>query len=214
MFTLYELFRHSHLEWAIYAAILSYGIGKILSSQRTRRFYLLYSLGNFLSMALLLPLVNLSPYRPVFETQGSSIWPFFLLFTVNNCAWLFAAYREKWTLGMSYAMYYLSFITLLKTALVPFFKLEASIPRGTYALLDILHIVLLSLTLTFAIRFFQNCPITPSPKKLPCIYGSIFIIPWAIVVVFTLFVTGVPIFWQNQQPILAGTLALLLPIVY
>ncbi|MEE3377699.1 MAG: hypothetical protein VZR35_04400, partial [Lachnospiraceae bacterium] len=82
MLTLYEFFRHSHLEWAIYTLILSVGLMRLFLSEGVGRRTFLFVPGSTLAAALVMPLVDLIPFTPVFASQGTVIWAFYLLFLV------------------------------------------------------------------------------------------------------------------------------------
>jgi hypothetical protein len=112
MQTAYELFRHLHLEWALYAGILSLGLGRFFSEEAPGRREILFVPGCILTCALAMPLVNLLPFRPVFSSQGSAIRALYLLFFVIMLVWTALCYPGRVRNGTAYTIYYVLFIIL------------------------------------------------------------------------------------------------------
>ena len=214
MFVFYHLFRQLHTEWAVYSAILAWALFLLVGPEGKARLAPLYALGNFLTIAVILPLVDRIPYTPLFSTQGSSIWIFYLLFLANCTIWLALCFRHRLAQGLLTCLYDLSFIVLAKFAFSPFYSMEESLGPTVYAIWDMVHLLVLSMALILLAQLFLRVRLDFNLGPLPRIYGAIFLIPWTIVLIFTLLVSGNAFLWSHAQQILAATLVLLLPLIY
>lgn len=214
MQTVYELFRHLHLEWTIYTGILAFGLSRIFRSEGVFRKAALFIPGSLITCALLMPLVNLIPYTPVFASQGSSIWPCYLLFAANMTVWLAVCFREKVLNGLTYALYYLLLIVLVKGALVPLYNAETSLSRSLYIGLDIATILLLTAMLILVTVLFYRYRIVIEQGNAGSYYRLVFVIPIIFLITYSLFVSGSAFFQIHLQPIISGVLAFILPLVY
>jgi signal transduction histidine kinase len=214
MQTAYELFRHLHLEWALYAGILSLGLGRFFSEETPGRREILFVPGCVITCALAMPLVNLLPFRPVFSSQGSAIWALYLLFFVIMLVWTAVCCPGHVRTGAAYTTYYLLFIILFKGAMAPFYAAEPALDHVFYALVDMATILVLCGMLFLMTVLFGRSRLMIRHSDAPGYYNLAVLIPFLIIVVFSLIVSGHSFFTENTQPILSGCLALLLPLIY
>lgn len=214
MQTAYELFRHLHIEWAIYAGILSFGLRRCFQQEDTGRRTAFFIPGCVLTCALAMPLINYLPFRPVFSSQGSSIWALYLLFFITMMVWTALCYPGQVQSGTAYTIYYLLFIILFKGAMASFYAAEPSLDRGFYALTDVLTILVLCGMLFLMTVLFDRFQLMIRHSDAPNYYNLSVLIPFLIIVVFSLIVSGNSFFMENTQPVLSGCLALLLPLIY
>lgn len=214
MQTAYELFRHFHFEWAIYAGILSLGLRRIFMEEAPGRRDIFFVPGCVLTCSLIMPLANLLPFRPVFSTQGSAIWALYLLFFVTMLAWTAFCYPGRIRIGAAYSIYYLLFIILFKGAMAPFYAAESALDHVFYALVDMLTILVLCGMLFLITLLFGRFQLMIRHSDAPGYYNLAVLIPFLIIIVFSLIVSGNSFFVENTQPILSGCLALLLPLIY
>ncbi len=214
MLTLYEFFRHTHLEWAIYTLILSVGLMRLFLSEGGGRRTFLFVPGSTLAAALVMPLVDLIPFTPVFASQGTVIWAFYLLFLVNFAVFIGLCFPNRLKAGLGYVLYYLLFIVLVKGALVPLYSSENAIDHVLYAVLDIGTILLLgAFLLLFTVLFFRfRIKVGQSIEN--GYFNRIFLMPAVFLITFSLFVSGSSFFQDYIQPILCAVLAFILPLFY
>ena len=214
MITVYELFRHLHCEWALYAGILSLGLGRCFRTELRGKRHALFVPGCVLTCALIMPLVNLLPFRPVFSSQGSSIWALYLLFFTAVLLWTVLCYPDRIRNGAAYTIYYLLFIILFKGAFAPFYAAEPSLDHVLYALADMAAILVLCGLLFLMTLLFGRFQLMIRHSDAPGYYSLAVLIPFLIIVVFSLIVSGHSFFLENTQPVLSGCLALVLPLIY
>ena len=214
MLTVYEFFRHYHFEWTIYTLILAIGLRRLFLSEASYKRASLFVPGSTLTAALIMPLVNLIPFTPVFASQGSVIWAFYLLFLAVFAGWTAFCFRGRLRAGFGYALYYLLFIVMFKGALVPLYAGEPAIDHTLYALIDVGTILLLAVMLFLFTELFFRFRIAIGRSIETGYYRRIFFIPAAFLVTFSLFVSGSRFFQDYIHPILCAVLALLLPMLY
>ena len=214
MQTVYELFRHLHLEWALYTGILAAGLGRIFRSEGFFPRASFFVPGSMLTAALLMPLLNHIPFTPVFASQGSVIWPIYLLFLGNAALWLAVCFRGKVFSGLCYTLYYLLLIVLVKGALIPLYSVELSLSPALYMWLDIATILLLGAMLCLYSELFFRFRLIPVQGDEVNFYRLVFLIPFIFLITFSLFVSGNEVFRAYLQPILSGVLAMSLPLIY
>ena len=214
MLTFYELFRHYHFEWAIYASILAFGLRTCFSQESRMGKAAFFVPGCTLTCVLFMPLINLLPFTPVFSSQGSSIWGLYLLFFLTMAFWLKIIFPGQAMAGIGYTLYYLLFIILVKGALSAFYASESFMEHSLYALLDLFSILGLGAALFLLTRLFVHCRLMIRHSDAPNYYNLALLTPLLIIVMFSLIVSGNTFFQTNMQPILSGGLALLLPMIY
>ena len=214
MQSVYELFRHLHFEWALYAGILSLGLRLFFAEEAQGSRKILFVPGCVITCALTMPLVNLLPFRPVFSSQGSAIWALYLIFFMDMLIWTAVCCPGHVRTGAAYTTYYLLFIILFKGALAPFYAAEPALDHVFYALVDMATILVLCGMLFLMTLLFGRFQLMIRHSDAPNYYNLAVLIPFLIIIVFSLIVSGNSFFTENTQPVLSGCLALLLPLIY
>lgn len=214
MQSVYELFRHLHFEWALYAGILSLGLRRFFAEEAQGSRKILFVPGCVITCALTMPLVNLLPFRPVFSSQGSAIWALYLIFFMDMLIWTAVCCPGHVRTGAAYTTYYLLFIILFKGALAPFYAAEPALDHVFYALVDMATILVLCGMLFLMTLLFGRFQLMIRHSDAPNYYNLAVLIPFLIIIVFSLIVSGNSFFTENTQPVLSGCLALLLPLIY
>ncbi|MBQ5359942.1 MAG: GHKL domain-containing protein [Lachnospiraceae bacterium] len=214
MQSVYELFRHLHFEWALYAGILSLGLRRFFAEEAQGSRKILFVPGCVITCALTMPLVNLLPFRPVFSSQGSAIWALYLIFFMDMLVWTAVCCPGHVRTGAAYTTYYLLFIILFKGALAPFYAAEPALDHVFYALVDMATILVLCGMLFLMTLLFGRFQLMIRHSDAPNYYNLAVLIPFLIIIVFSLIVSGNSFFTENTQPVLSGCLALLLPLIY
>ncbi|MBQ3975033.1 MAG: GHKL domain-containing protein [Lachnospiraceae bacterium] len=214
MQSVYELFRHLHFEWALYAGILSLGLRRFFAEEAQGSRKILFVPGCVITCALTMPLVNLLPFRPVFSSQGSAIWALYLIFFMDMLIWTAVCCPGHVRTGAAYTTYYLLFIILFKGALAPFYAAETALDHVFYALVDMATILVLCGMLFLMTLLFGRFQLMIRHSDAPNYYNLAVLIPFLIIIVFSLIVSGNSFFTENTQPVLSGCLALLLPLIY
>lgn len=214
MQSVYELFRHLHFEWALYAGILALGLRHFFAEEAQGSRKILFVPGCVITCALTMPLVNLLPFRPVFSSQGSAIWALYLIFFMDMLIWTAVCCPGHVRTGAAYTTYYLLFIILFKGALAPFYAAETALDHVFYALVDMATILVLCGMLFLMTLLFGRFQLMIRHSDAPNYYNLAVLIPFLIIIVFSLIVSGNSFFTENTQPVLSGCLALLLPLIY
>lgn len=214
MQSVYELFRHLHFEWALYAGILALGLRRFFAEEAQGSRKILFVPGCVITCALTMPLVNLLPFRPVFSSQGSAIWALYLIFFMDMLIWTAVCCPGHVRTGAAYTTYYLLFIILFKGALAPFYAAETALDHVFYALVDMATILVLCGMLFLMTLLFGRFQLMIRHSDAPNYYNLAVLIPFLIIIVFSLIVSGNSFFTENTQPVLSGCLALLLPLIY
>ena len=214
MQSVYELFRHLHFEWALYAGILSLGLRRFFAEEAQGSRKILFVPGCVITCALTMPLVNLLPFRPVFSSQGSAFWALYLIFFMDMLIWTAVCCPGHVRTGAAYTTYYLLFIILFKGALAPFYAAEPALDHVFYALVDMATILVLCGMLFLMTLLFGRFQLMIRHSDAPNYYNLAVLIPFLIIIVFSLIVSGNSFFTENTQPVLSGCLALLLPLIY
>ncbi len=214
MMTAYEFFRHEHLEWVIYTGILAFWLRRCFLSEGSFERERLFVPGSMLTAVILFPLINLVPFTPVFSSQGSNIWLQFLAFFLVILLWLAICFRSRLRDGAGYTLYFLLFIVLVKGTLVPLYSSEYTMDHVLYVVLDIATILALCAALLLLTRLFDRHRLMIRHSDAPDYYNQLLFMPLAIIVIYSLFVSGSTFFLINVQPVLSGGLALLLPLLY
>lgn len=216
MIQLYNTFISFHIEWLIYYIIICCGLYLLLHNplESAEPSFWKYLGFNLLPAPLFYPLVDSIPFYPVFDMQGTAIWIFFILLTLNSIFWLILFFRKKCAEGIAYISFYVVFILVYKTTLSFFYIRGNEFPTGIYAAYDILSIVFLIILLLFMTILFKKSRLCLDIPFLPKAYFLGISYPVIFFIFFILHSAGIPFVWNYTQSILSALLLYTLPLMY
>ncbi len=212
--TLYRIFIELHLEWILYVGLLAGALHTFFYEPGKKVGRPVYILLNLITTAPFLLIVDRLPYHPLFESQGSAIWIFFVMLLFISFLYNVIFFFSRLLEGMVYTLFYTVFILTFKGILTPLYAAAPRLSPTVYALLDMGTILLLLALLSGFCYLFYHYRLRLTLLRTPSGYILFLLVPLLLFIVFLMSVTGNRFFQEHLQMLLCLVVTFALPLLY
>ena len=210
----YEFYRTVGLEWFVHALLIADGLYLLCDGRQGRIPRWLFDTLSGLFCLALVPITRLMPYVPVFSTQGSAVWFFFVAVAAATLGMAALFLRQSFKSCVGYDVFYIVLLLLWKMICSPLYSRERQLPPGLYIGLDLaltgLLWVLLIMMTTLFFRVRMDLRLSDPPKSLALAY----LFPVSFFVYYFLYATGMSLNEDLSRAVLCLIILLNLPIMY
>ncbi len=212
----YYIFRQTELDGIIVFAFLSHVLFLLFKPKNNHLkvwHYVLLSTFTYAGIFFSFKALHIFSNNLILENQSTPYWFYFLSTIVIESIWAFFCLKNSLTYKLIYISFYMSFIQLYKLVCSPLYVNEIYMQPDVYRFWDLLTTFLLFVLLFFFSVLFRKIKLTSTLQIAPKKYYLATFFPISMLFI-SILITNNRKLLVYTGPILAGCIAINLPIIY